>query len=622
MKKPVFKRNVLAGLVLGLAVPMAAQAADEELMRRIETLSREIEQLRSQVQANDQKIKAAEEANANAQKARAAEAPKAGADAAAVAELKSEVQRLEDKSLSKWLTVGGDYRFRFSSLSGETKTFTDVNATFQNAQNKLQGDFFANPTTAPGSSSFFGAAAAGSMSTAGALTALSQFSQSMNGVQTFDQARAFMSNPQNGGLVQGLGGFAVPVPAYKPKNASLMVNTVGLDLKAKATQDVSFTSRLLMSKAWGNQDEDAIVNGGSAPFFADRVGVFDGTLSHVPSNSYANFDQAYATWANIADRDMWFSIGRRPSTSGASSHLHQNMAKPGTGGVPSLLVDYAFDGVTLGYAPEIDSLPGAFAKLCYGRGFESGFKGTLTSTNPNSIKDTDMLGISVVPIDTDLTRVWLQWNRGMNIFDAPTMKNTYFGDTMPRTNLGNIDWYGAGVLKAVKGIGTGTLNFFGDAAMSVTHPNQNVSSQFGFQGLLTGAFFQPEAPTSKTGTAVAIGLRYDLPSRTKFGFEYNHGSENWITFAPAADDMWTSKAGVRGNVYEAYLIQELNRAPISSPTSKAFFRFGARMYDFRYSGSNNWVGAPVKLADVNGQMMTLTPLSKAYDLYATFEVKF
>ena len=147
----------------------------------------------------------------------------------------------------------------------------------------------------------------------------------------------------------------------------------------------------------------------------------------------------------------------------------------------------------------------------------------------------------------------------MNIFDAPTMKETYFGDTMPRTNLGNIDWYGAGMLKAFKGIGPGSLNFFADAAVSVTHPNQNVSSQFGFQGLLTGAFFQPEAPSSKTGTAFAIGLRYDLPSRTKFGFEYNHGSENWITFAPAADDMWTSKAGVRGNVYEAYLIQELEQ---------------------------------------------------------------
>ena len=128
-----------------------------------------------------------------------------------------------------------------------------------------------------------------------------------------------------------------------------------------------------------------------------------------------------------------------------------------------------------------------------------------------------MLGISLVPIDTDQLRVWLQWNRGMNIFDAPTMSNTYFGNTAPRTNLGDIDWYGAGVMKTFKGVGPGNLNVFADAGVSVTHPNQNVSSQFGFQGLLTGAFFQPEAPSSKTGNAIAVGLRYDLPSKTKLG---------------------------------------------------------------------------------------------------------
>jgi hypothetical protein len=456
------------------------------------------------------------------------------------------------------------------------------------------------------------------MSTAGALSALAQFSQAMGAVKTVEQARAFLSTPQNQGLVQGLGGFAASIPAYKPRNSSLHTITAGIDAHAKVMNDVSFTGRLLMEKTFGSQDTSAITNSGAAPFFADRVGVFDGTLGHVPSTSLAAVDRAYGTWSNIADRDMWFSVGRRPTTGGASSHLRANNPAPGTGGVPSLLIDYAFDGMTLGYAPDIDGLPGAFAKLCYGRGFESGFR----NTPGNAIKDTDMLGLSIVPIDTDPLRVWLQWNRGMNIFDAPTMKNTYFGDTVPKTNLGDVDWYGAGVMRMFKGVGPGNLNLFADVGVSVTHPNQNVSSQFGFQGLLTGAFFQPEAASSKKGGAFAVGLRYDLPSKTKVGFEFNHGSKNWITFAPAADDMWTSKAGVRGNVYEAYVIQEVGSTPIASMKSKAFFKLGARYYDFQYTGSNNWVGAPVKISDVNGQMMTLTPLSKAYDIYATFEVKF
>ena len=575
MKKRILPM-LLAGLIAGMNLPLPAQAADEELLQKVDKLYKEIETL------------------------------------------KGSVKKVEDKSVGRWLTIGGDYRFRYDYLNGRTKPFTDVNATFANAQQKLQADFFANPSTTAGSSTYFGSAAAGSMSTSGALSALMGFSQAMAGVKTYADAVNFKNNPNYAGLINGIGGFAVTVPSYKPENPTLYTNRLGLDLHAKATQDVTVNTRLVMYKVFGAQDDQAVTNGNAAPYFADRVGVFDGTLGHVPSTSYLDVDRAYATWSNIADQPLWFSVGRRPSTNGAPSNLRLNNERPGNGGTPSLLVDYAFDGMTIGYAPDIEMLPGAYAKVCYGRGYESGFR----STPANSIADTDMLGIAVIPIDTDPLRVWLQWNRGFNIFDAPTMSNTYFGNTAPKANLGDIDWWGAGYMSTLKKVGPGDLNFFTDAALSVTHPNGNVSAQFGFQGLMTGAFFNPEAPTSKTGWAVSAGVRYDLPSRTKLGFEYNHGSKDWITFAPAADDMWTSKVGTRGNVYEGYIIQELNLKPISSYFSKTFFRVGYQYYDFEYTGSNNWVGAPVKISDVKGQMMTTTPLEYAHDVYATFEVHF
>lgn len=604
--KVAFRKKLLVTLVASMWLPLAASAADADLMKKIEDLSRELQALKSQVTANEQRA-----AQAQAQ-------PQTQAQAAELADLKNQVTKLGDKSLSKWLTVGGDYRFRYDYMEGQSKTFTDVNATFANAQQKLQADFFANPSTAAGSSSYFGAPQAGGMSTAGALSGLMGFAQAMNGVANYDQAKAFLANPMNAGMIQGMGGFAATVPAYKPKNTSLYSNRFGLDLGAKATQDISVNAHLNMYKVFGAQDEGAVTNAGSAPFFADRVGVFDGTLGHVPSSSYLNVDRVYATWSNIADEPVWLSVGRRPSTGGAPSNLRDNRPNPGNGGTPSLLVDYAFDGMTVGYAPDIDGWPGAYAKICYGRGFENGF----TNSSGNSLADTDMVGIAVVPIDTDPLRVWLQWNRGMNIFDAPTMKDTYFGNTAAKTNLGDIDWLGIGFMSTFKNIGPGKLNVFGDVGMSITHPNNNVSSQFGFQGLMSGSFFNPETPTSKTGTAIALGMRYDLPSKSKFGLEYNHGSKDWITFAPAADDMWTAKVGTRGNVYEAYYIQELDRKPISSFFSKAFFRLGVQYYNFEYTGSNNWVGAPVAIGDVNGQMMTTTPLENATNLYATFEVKF
>ncbi len=567
MRHKVVKKLLLTA-VAGLVLPLSAHAADEDLQQKIDKLSKQVDELTGQV------------------------------------------KRTESKSLGKWLTIGGDYRFRIDSLHGKTAAYTDVMKTFANAQQQLQGAFFADPT---GVSPFFGPATNNM-----AITALMQFQQNMAAVKTYQDAVKFPAGTSygfpNGNLMQGIGQFASQVPAYKPQNETLYTNKFGLDLHAKATQDVTVNVKLDMYKVFGSQDATPALGN----YFADRIGVFDGTLSHVPSDSLLNVDRAYATWSNIADQPVWFSVGRRPSTNGAPSNLRLNNERPGNGGTPALLVDYAFDGMTLGWAPDIESLPGAYAKVCYGRGFDSGIK-----TPTNSIKDTDMLGVAIIPVDTDPLRVWLQWNRGFNIFDAPVMANSAFGPTAPSTNLGDIDWYGAGAMSTIKNVGPGKLNFFSDFGVSITHPNDNVSANFGFMGLGTGQFFAPEAPTSKTGWAVYTGVRYDLPSKTKIGFEFNHGSKDWITFAPSADDMWTSKVGTRGNVYEPYIIQELNLKPISSYLSKAFFRLGYQYYDFEYTGSNNWVGAPMKISDVTqNTMLLLAPLKEAHDVYATFEVHF
>jgi len=591
MKQQQMKRALLAVLVSGMFLPLAAQAADADLLKKLEALTKEVEALKAQVQAQQVQTK----------------------------QVADKVEIAESKSIGKWLEIGGDYQFRVDSMRGETKTYTDVPATFNYAQGLLQMGAMGDLTSLATLNTLTGGFVANQAAAANALFGFATFAQGMSAVKTYSQANTFVqNNAPPMGMLGMLPAFAQTVAAYKPKNDTMYSNLFGLNLHAKVAQDVSLSARLSMYKTFGDQTSDAVANNNFAPYFADRVGVFDGTLGHVPSDSYLNVDRAYVTWNNLFDDDMWFSVGRRPSTQGAPSNYRFNADWPGRGGTPALLVDYAFDGMTLGYGFDNDAMPGGYAKVCYGRGFESGFRAPLM----NSIQDTDMLGVAFVPIDTGATRVWLQWNRGINIFDAPKMNNTYFGNTAPSINLGDIDWFGAGIMGKIKNVGKGDLNYFADFGLSRTHPNQNVSSQFGFQGLLTGAFFNPEAPSDKTGGAVYLGVRYDMPSKTKIGFEYNYGSKNWITFAPAAADMWTTKVGTRGNVYEAYLIQELDAKPIASAMAKSFFRLGFQVYDFKYTGSNNWVGAPVRISDVNGQMMTMAPLSKAYDLYGTVEVKF
>ncbi|BCB95137.1 hypothetical protein JZK55_00590 [Dissulfurispira thermophila] len=388
------------------------------------------------------------------------------------------------------------------------------------------------------------------------------------------------------------------------KNDSLFTNRLGLNLRAKATEDITVKARLLMYKVWGMGNTNPVTTNA---FFADRT-VFDGTTGHIPQDNTLRVDQAYATWSNIGGAPVWFSIGRRPSTGGIPQNLRTNTEKTGTAGVPSLLVDYAFDGLTIGYAPDIEALPGAYAKFCYGKGLDSGFR-----PKNNNLKDTSMFGIDVVPYDTDKFHVEFNWNRGANIFFNPDAIDN-------NTNLGEIDWYGATVMGKV-----GDLNLFASGAISKTHPNNNSMGPFADGNSFGLMWDTVEGKKSRTGNAIYLGGRYDITSTgTKIGLEYNHGSKNWITFVPANDDIWTGKLGTRGDVYEVYLIQELNKKPIAK-RGKAFFRLGYQYYDFKYTGSNNWVGAPQKISDLNkttGAGVFKEVIDKAHDIYLTFDVLF
>jgi hypothetical protein len=491
-----FVRTIITGAALiSLALPLAVHAQEQgqrdDMQKKVDALTKEVEALKRQT------------------------------------------KKTEERSLASWLSIGGDYRFRIDSLRGDVPEYWQ----------------FGGPTVMP-----------------------------------------------------------VLTPGFEPKNDTLMTNRFGLNLRARATRDVTVWTRLLMYKTSGNITDRAT----NAGFFADRAFALDGTLGHVPIDNTLRVDQVFATWNNIAGQPIWFSVGRRPSTGGSPLHLRQNNDRPGNGGVPGLLVDYAFDGMTLGYAPELDALPGAYAKACYGRGFESGYD------SQNDLRDTDMFGVQLVPVDIDPIRIDFQWNRGFDIFDNPNNVGAQLGD---------IDWYGVGVLSTLKDVGPGSLHSFASVGLSVTHPNGRHALLAGPGSPDSGAGLLVNGPddADHTGYSGYVGIRYDLPSATKFGAEYNRGSKYWIPFVPAADDMWTSKLGTRGNVYEAYVIQELPLQPISSFVSKAFFKIGYQYYDFDYTGSNNWIGAPVKVAELTASPMNaqmFAPLKSAQNLYGTFEVKF
>lgn len=405
------------------------------------------------------------------------------------------------------------------------------------------------------------------------------------------------------------GSFAT-VPANTVKNDSLLTNRLGLDAHANVAEGVTMKIRALAYKAWGMQDGGAA----QAGYFSDRQNtVFDGTVGHVPAGSALYVDEAYATVKDLFGSSAWFSAGRRPSTGGVPTNVREDRDVNGAAGIPALLVDYAFDGATLGMAPEIAMLPGFAAKLCYGRAFESGYSNKTGDTAP---RDADMLGVSMLAYETPDARVDLQYQRGFNIMDNIPGPNV-------KTNLGDIEEFGASVLRTFRDAGPGDATVFASAALSEALPSKNrYAAGFGAApGMLCdGPDCQP-----RDGSAYYVGARYDVhKTRTKIGAEFNHGSKNWITFAPAGDDVWTSKLGTRGEVYEVYAIQDLGRAPIARD-GRVLLRLGWQYYDFKYTGSNSWVGGPASIKDLRpapqmAQMMA--PIKNAYDVYTTFEVRF
>ncbi|MBZ0155873.1 MAG: DUF3373 domain-containing protein [Alphaproteobacteria bacterium] len=528
------RKFVAVLLTLSLLLPLPAFAADQgDLLQKIEALSKELDRLKQQMQemqgrdeVKEQRITVVE------RKAEAAAEP-------------------------SWLEIGGDYRFRFDSLSGKVHDYVQYTGT-------------------------------------------------------------------SGISMGGFTFFASGVNGFDVKNDTILLNRFGLNLKAKATEDIQVKARLVMYKIFGRESADPVIDS----FFADKSGIFDGNIGHVPQDNTLRVDQVYATWSNVFGAPVWFSVGRRPSTDGIPANLKENRERIGSAGVPASLINYAFDGGTIGYAPDIDALPGVYAKFCYGRGYEEGYR---TEGQDNIVKDVEFIGLNLVPYDTDTLHIELQYDRAFNLFsNMPDQTSGMFTNVV--TNVGDVDQYGLVVTGKIEKLGPGDLNLFGSVALSKTHPNNNVLSlPFGTVGGQTfnagfGLMYDEGNKKSRTGHAYWVGARYDYkPTGTKIGAEYNYGSKYWLAFTPASDDLWTSKVGTHGSVYEVYLIQSLNKKPIAK-RGDAFIRAGFQYYKFDYTGSNNWMGEPKKISDlstsdVNGTQL-FAPLKNAKDFYMTFDVIF
>jgi hypothetical protein len=534
-------------------------------------LKQELEKLKKAVAALEERLKTQEKQSQAPAQALVQQQP--------VSELVTDVKDLDkrvsaterEQALDR-LRITGDYRFEAHSIAAKVPAHFNGMAL----QNLVVKTMFAMPILGrpPASVAEINNTVAGHYSDYQFFTNNLTFDSLKKGMASFPAP-----------LQQQLFGMLMPstfIPAYNDNNDALFTNRLRLNIDAKVADNVSFTGRLSMYKVFGDSTGVQVFNGQPTSLNSD------GTTTGVPNSDQLRVERAFFSWNNIGGSKLYLSIGRRPSTGGPPMNYRQDELR---GGTPSgSLIDYQFDGITVGYKLSDNMV----WRLCWGLGYESGFgNGNLLKMPQDRLKDSHFLGANLDLWNSETTLVQATYAHAFNVTDGfnglmVLPANPLTGDPVnapvvmrytPSANLGGIHLFGMNISQRAK-----SFDFYGSGNFSATRPNGTTTP---FGGLMSDPF---ETPVNRSGYMVLAGLRFNFANdeRTKIGFEFNHGSQYWFNFAQAADDIIAPKTNTRGNVAETYLTHRIN--------SRFIFKADFIKYLYTYSGSGWHVGAPKLLS--------------------------
>ncbi len=510
--------------------------------------------------------------------------------AVTVKELDHRVAQTERRGAMDRINLTGDYRFEAHSIWGSVPAHYD-GMQLQNLMVRTLWLF--TPTSQGGMGMTFDPNMLNGMTPAQfagfvGQTVQQNYSQYQfySGSLTFNQLKASIGqfSPQ---MQQMLTTYLTQVPGVLQNASSnntsiLYTNRLRLNMDSKINDDLSVTARLSMYKAWGDSTGVQVFNGQPSSMN------IDGTTAGVPNSDMLRVERAYFTWNHVGGSPLYLSIGRRPSTEGPPLNFREDEPR---GGTPSgALIDFQFDGITVGYHFNDKMV----WRLCYGVGYQSGFgNGNILKSPADRLKDTHLLGANLDLFSTEKTFLQATYAHAFNVTDGfngllVLPVNPVTGDAVnapvvmrytPSANLGAINLFGLNLNRRV-----GDVDLYLSGNYSGTRPN-GVTSPFG--GLMSDPF---ETPVNHDGGMFYAGVRYNVPAndgRTKIGFEFNHGTKYWFNFAQAEDDIIAPKTDTRGNVYETYLTHRIY--------DRFIVKLGYIRYNYNYSGSGWHVGAPKDL---------------------------
>ncbi|MGC9062428.1 DUF3373 domain-containing protein [Calditerrivibrio sp.] len=428
---------------------------------------------------------------------------------------------------------------------------------------------------------------------------------------------ATMQNYQT--MFQGQGFFdPTKVKKYDTNNDFFMTNRLRVRMSSKVNENISFTGRLVMYKAFGESISEHFFNGTMGSMNMDM------NSGQVPGDDSIHVERAYFVYSNnIGPVPYHFSLGRRPAAYGAGMENHENAV---LGGSPlGSIIQMNFDGASLGFDLEdVTGIPGLNFKVCYGQGFEGQY-GTYNSLNSTAdVNDVHFYGFILKAFDNDQYKLWYNYAYGAGITDGfvgtsvfpffvrsggydnssnPTYVMVpnfggYISRIEPTSKVGDIELHS--IMAQGKTFG---FDWFAAYSLSKTHPDgSSANPMYKFMGqdkLLDGK--------SRTGQSIWVGVMTpELPyTKGKLGVEYNWGSKYWLPFMATTD---AAKLATRGQVYEAYYHQ-----PIVG--DNFFATLGVMYTDYKYTGSGSPMGAPMKIEDVIPYNVMMPVVDKVTDFY-------
>lgn len=389
------------------------------------------------------------------------------------------------------------------------------------------------------------------------------------------------------------------VNGTKTGNENVWTTKLHLNMDSQITDNMKFSGRLAMYKYWSSNTAISSTGMNNA-----NMSAFDPLQGRRPSDSSIYAERAYVDY--LIDKDwivpVTVTLGRQPSSDGPSHQFKDNTVRKST--YSALGFDGAADGIVTTFdLQKATGMENAAIRLAYGKGYQA-----YNTTDANTqyvdtsagIKDTQFYAMfidgSVPGVKGSLVQV--------GYVKAMNMTGMTGG-----ANLGSVDLLG--VMAEFTNVGDSGLDLFAHYGVSKTDGNTNVVNINGTNYGLMGTQMMGDLDQKRTGQAFWVGGRYTLPfaNAAKLGYEYNRGSQYWMSFTNAANDL-TNKLATRGNAHEVYYIQPLNRY--------AHIRAGAQFIKYDYAGSGSHLGTPMKLGDAG----TETQIKDLTNYYLLFNLLF